>query len=64
MKGVSKVSNANTKKYGREALINSAKSSWNDIKKYFSSNEIMRDFPTFKLNYLLRQHFLETYNTF
>ena len=34
-KGFLKVDIANTKKYGREALINSAISSWNDIQKYF-----------------------------
>ena len=55
--------NVNTKKYGREALINSAMSSWNDTQKYFSFNEMLRDVPTFKLESLLKKHFLETYNT-
>ena len=54
---------ANTKKYGTEALINSTISSWNDIQKYFSSNKMLRDAPTFKLKSLLKKQFLETYNT-
>ena len=63
LKGFLKVTSVNTKKNGREALINSALSSWNDIQKYLSSNKILRDVPTFKLKSLLRKHFLETYNT-
>ena len=63
LKGCLKVNIANTKKYGREALINSAVSSWNDIQKYFSSNKILCDVPTFKLKSLLKKHFLDTYNT-
>ena len=62
LKGLLKVNIAYTKKYGREALINSAISSWNDIQKYFSSNKILRDVPTFKLKSLLKKHFLDTYN--
>ena len=38
-----------TKKYGREALVNSTISSWNDIQKYFSSNKMLRDVPSLKL---------------
>ena len=49
LKEFSKVNNVNTKKYGSEALINSAISSWNDIQKHFSSNKMPRDVPTFKL---------------
>ena len=63
LKGFLKVTSVNTKKNGREALINSALSSWNDIQKYFSSNKMLRDVPTFKLKSLLRKHFLVTYNT-
>ena len=63
LKGFLKVNNANTKKYGREAFINSAISSWNDIQNYFSSNKMLRDVPTFKLKSLLKKDFLETYNT-
>ena len=63
LKGFLKVNIANTKKYSREALINSAISSWNDIQKYFSSNKILCNVPTFKLKYLLKKHFLNTYNT-
>ena len=59
LKGFLKVTNVNTKKNGREALINSALSSWNDIQKYFSSDKMLRDVPTFKLE----KHFQETYNT-
>ena len=47
-KGFLKV-NVSTKKYGREALINGARSSWNDIQKYFSSDKMLRDVPTFKV---------------
>ena len=39
MKEFLKVNVANTKKCGREALINSTISSWNDIQKYFSSKK-------------------------
>ena len=63
LKGFLKVNIANTKKYGRGALINSAISSWNDIQKYFSSNKILHDAPTFKLKSLLKNYFLDTYNT-
>ena len=63
LKGFLKVNIANTKKYGREALSNSVISSWNDIQKYFSSNKIVRDVPTFQLKSLLKKHFLDTYNT-
>ena len=62
-KGFLEVNIGNTKEYGREALINSAISSWNDIQKYFSSNKMLRDVPTFKLKSLLVKHFVETYNT-
>ena len=62
-KGFLKVNIANTKKYGREALINSTMSSWNDIQKYFSSNKRLRDVPTFKLKSLLTKHFPKPYNT-
>ena len=48
-----KVNTANTKKYGTEALINSAISSWNDVQEYFSFNKMVRDIPTFKLKSLL-----------
>ena len=41
LKGFLKVNNVNTKKYGREALVNSAISSWNDIQNYFSSNKML-----------------------
>ena len=58
LKGFSKVRNVNINKYGREALINSAISSWNDIQKYFSSNKMLRDVPTFKLKSLLKKHLL------
>ena len=61
--GFLQVNIANTKKYGRESLTNSAISSWNDIQKYFWSNKILRDVPTFKLKSLLKKHFLDTYNT-
>ena len=62
-KGLLKVNNVNTKKYGRKDLINSAISSWNDIQKYFSSNTMLPDIPTFNLKSLLKKNFLETYNT-
>ena len=63
LKGFLKVNITNTKKCGRETLINSAISSWNDIQKYFPSNKILRDVRTFKLKSLLKKHFLDTYNT-
>ena len=63
LKGFLKVYIANTNKYGRGALINSAISSWNDIQKYFSPNKMLCDVPTFKLKSLLKKHFLETYDT-
>ena len=50
---------ANTKRYGREALISSAMSSCNDVQEYFSSNEMPCDVSTFKLQSLLAKHFLE-----
>ena len=46
LKGFSKLNIANSKIYGTEALINSAKSSCNDIQKYFSSNKMLCDAPT------------------
>ena len=55
-----KVNNVNTIKYGREALINNALWSWNDIQKIFSSNKMLSDVPTVKLKSLLKKHFLET----
>ena len=36
-------------------------SSWNGSQKYFSSNKMLRDVPTFKLKYLPAKHFLDTY---
>ena len=60
-RGFLKVNIANTKKYGREALTNSAVSSWIDIQKYFSSNKMW--YSSFKLKSLLAKHFLETCNT-
>ena len=62
-KGFLKINNESTKKLGREALINNAISSWNEIIKYISSNKMLGDVPTFKLKPLLKKHFLETYNT-
>ena len=50
---------ANTKKYGREALINSAISSCNDIQKHFSSDKMLCVVPSFKWKSLLAKHFLE-----
>ena len=63
LKGFLKVNNVNTKKYGKEALVNSAILSWNDIQKYFSSNKMLCDVPTFKSNSLLKKHFQDSYNT-
>ena len=60
LKGFLKLNVANTKKYGGEALISSAISSWNDIQKCFPSNKILRDAPTFKSKFLLKKNFLET----
>ena len=54
---------ANTKKNRKEALINSPILSRNDIQKYFSSNEMLLDVPTFKLKSLLKKHLLKVYNT-
>ena len=56
-----KVNIPNTKRCGREALINSAISSCNEIEKRNSYSKILRGIPSFKLKSLLAKHFLETY---
>ena len=43
-KGLLKVKTLNTKKYGREAMMNNAILSWNNIQKVISSN-VLRSWP-------------------
>ena len=45
-----KVKTVNTKKYGREAMIHDAISSWNNIQKIFHLMYYVRDLPYSKLN--------------
>ena len=56
-KGLLKLKTENNKKYGREAMINNAISSWNDIHKTISSH-VLRDLSSSKLKSLLVKHFL------
>ena len=60
-KGLLKVLTVKTKKYGREAMINNAISSWNNIQKIISSH-VLCDLSYSKLNSLLVKHFLKTYS--
>ena len=60
-KGLLKVKAVNTKNYGREAMINNAISSWNNIQKIISSH-VLRDLSYSKLKSLLVKYFLKTYS--
>ena len=60
-KGLLKVLTVKTKKYGREAMINNAISSWNNIQKIISSH-VLCDLSYSKLKSLLVKHFLKTYS--
>ena len=60
-KGLLKVKTVNTKKRGREIVINNAISSWNNIQKIISSH-VLRDLSYAKLKSLLLKHFLKTYS--
>ena len=60
-KGLLKVKTVNTKKYGREAMINNAISSWNNIQKIISSH-VLCDLSYSKLKSLLVKYFLKTYS--
>ena len=60
-KGLLKVKTVNTKKYGREAMINNAISSWNNIQKIISSH-VLCDLSYSKLKSLLAKYFLKTYS--
>ena len=61
LKGLLKVKTVNTKKYGREVIINNAVSSCNNIQK-FNSSHILRDLSYSKLKSLLVKHFRESYS--
>ena len=60
-KGLLKVKTVKTKKHGREVIINSAISSWNNSQKIISSH-VLRDLSYSKLKSLLVKHFLKTYS--
>ena len=57
-KGLLKVKTINTKKYGREAMINNV-ISWNNIQKIISSH-LLCDLSYSKLKSLLIKYFLKT----
>ena len=56
-KGLLKVKTVNIKKYGREAMINNAISSWNNI-----SSHAICNLSYSKLKSLLVKYFLKTYS--
>ena len=60
-KGLLKVKTTNTKKYGREAIINNGISLWNNIQKIISSH-VLREFSYSKLKSLLLKYFLKTHS--
>ena len=60
-KGLLKVNTVKTKKYGKEAMINNAILSWNNIQKIISYH-VLRDLSYSKLKSLLVKHFLKTYS--
>ena len=59
--GLLKVNTVKTKKYGKEAMINNAVLSWNNIQKIISCH-VLRDLSNSKLKSLLLKHFLKTYS--
>ena len=59
--GLLKVKTVNIKKYSREAIINNAVSSWNNIQKFISSY-LLSDLWYSKLKSLLLKHIVETYS--
>ena len=59
-KGLLKLKTVNTKKHGKEAMINNALSSWDDIPKTISSH-VLRDLSSSNLKSSVVKHFLETY---
>ena len=60
-KGFLKVKAVNKKKYSREAMINNATSSWNNVQKIISSH-VPCDLSYSKLKSLLAKYFLKTYS--
>ena len=60
-KGLLKVKAVKTKKYGREAMIINAISSWNNIQKIISSH-LLCHLSYSKLKSLLVKYFLKTYS--
>ena len=60
-KGLLKVKTVKTKKYVREAMINNAISSWNNIQKIILSH-VLCDISYSELKSLLLKHFLKTYS--
>ena len=60
-KGLLKVKTVKTKKYGKEAMINNAILSWNNIKKIILCH-VLRDLSYYKLKSLLVKHFLRYFN--
>ena len=58
-KGLLKIKTVKTKKYDREAMINNAMSTWNNIQKIISS-PVLRDLSHSKLKWLLLKHFLKS----
>ena len=56
-----KLKTVDAKKYGREAMINNAMLSWNDIQNTISSH-VLLDLSSSKLKSLLAKQFQETYS--